>query len=473
MHPGKTALWRAGILYVLPAGMLILGLCRATRPDSPGAPSTFSGREPTPLWTTTVRPPKKSQDGNSGSQLSLTRTAAVVSGYSRRFIIAFDVRTGREVWRRETPEGPDSRTERPSAPDPSEQDWRLAGAVAGAEGEETAVVTSIRSQYAHAPASKDLAALHLEGIEMATGRRLWQVDLRQQSSVRDTLDDPVGVYGGVLVIAHRSGKIALEFRDAATGASLNIRDAEGRAALRRAAARRGGRLVPIGVRARDQFRGYLLDLADGSFRPLPECEMLFPEPAPMVLAKDRVIAHLDFDPGGAGGTAAPKIVRCVDLSGKNLWEFPLGEPPLDVWPPAGYYRVWQCLFVRDAGVVIAESDQYYGLDIRNGGVLWTAPARESTPPYRTHFAPRAAFRAGCFGVGWSFEQPSKPPASWLGFMDAKTGWIKWLAPLSAGGVDTAISGDNLVVLGAGELRAYSASKLLSGVSEKALDRPSR
>ena len=157
----------------------------------------------------------------------------------------------------------------------------------------------------------------------------------------------------------------------------------------------------------------------------------------------------------------PNYLYCSDENGRKAWQFPARL----VFPTSSDRAAWrdyesigQAALDPQIGViyVLGQTNALYAINVRDGKVLWKKTG--ST----LHALVLAPYQGGCFLLtGSSNDLAGTISSVSLAWVDGKTGKLRWLTRLPPCTGIEVDGGDLFAVANTGDVRAYSASKLLA------------
>jgi hypothetical protein len=163
----------------------------------------------------------------------------------------------------------------------------------------------------------------------------------------------------------------------------------------------------------------------------------------------------------------PRYVECVDTRGGRTWTFPKDLQFIGVdgvKPIPDPYSTGAMTPCRACGTLLCFGDTvghngkfwWYGLDVRDGKVLWKNAIVDEPPV-------TAECGAGFLVIAYSNPAAGKVNLEW---MDGRTGKLKRIGPAPNAAMMSVVGSDLIVVDSAGNLSAYSLATILPAAVRK-------
>lgn len=394
-------------------------------------------------------------------------------------VIALDRAGGRELWRRV--ESVETQPLAASSPELQAHDavkregdskatrrvetlWALsAGGVVDPDGP---VAFLMEYQRITVPDStrangERITETHAEtALQGVTGQTLWSAPLTDLNRVTKLV--------GNLLIDYTPGEAqphqetAIHYRNAATGTALEAESRQGRAAIQAASARQdASALLSATYNAL-----YALDLEAGTATCLYRARGYL-QSATLYAKADRIVLYNNADDDFAGHSVWPHYVDCMDRKGNKIWSFPrvlhfIGAEEMKTIPEP--YSIVPMVPCRAADSVLCVSDrvapdgkQYgYGLDVRNGHLLWKRALPAGSP---------VCVEAGRGFLLATSHGPASAGRTGLAWMEGRTGKLSWIAqtpPVA----NLFLTHEDLLLLDTqGNLRCYTRNGILPATAQ--------
>jgi hypothetical protein len=261
----------------------------------------------------------------------------------------------------------------------------------------------------------------------------------------------------------------LRYRDAATATDIDAKNASGAAAIERAVRFPNRNPVLIGKSS----ALWLLNIAAGTATILHNvtgyllCYEAFPD-------QGRVVLYTNAGDDVPGQSTFPRYVECVDLTGAMHWSFPkdlkfISADKMSTIPDL--YSILPVTSCRTCGTVLcvnAKVDRngkfrWYGLDVRDGKVLWKSAVVDEPPV-------TAECGAGFLVIAYRNTARGKVNLEW---MDGRTGKMVRIAPAPNAAMMVVAGSDLLVVDPNGNLSACSLETILPAAARKGIQSMNR
>jgi outer membrane protein assembly factor BamB len=349
-------------------------------------------------------------------RLAATPSTVVVLSetYDSERVVAFDRRTGSELWT--VPGDPDSNAER----EDGRAGWTLVGVAVSPTGREVVVLrrSAKGKELRTSTADSERPYGALIGADAHSGKRLWQVALPTPAVHQAAAS--VSLVRAVVVLTSQT-KPASRARDEWSAIAV---DAFTGSPVQRPLP--GWSMALVQTLA---FRPVILSLETLRCVTLPifSTSGMGPSGVPVASTSTRALVLVTTDDDGAGHSVWPKYLYCADPSGKRAWEYPQtlvfpGSSEAGAWK--SYESVIRAEYVPRVGVVILESSRGHlvGAAMQSGRAMWRRPIGDK------QVLSMAACDEGCF-ILFGSASPFQPDRedNWIGLVSARTGKLRRIA----------------------------------------------